>query len=231
MVQGDRKKKIERFYVEEAARFLSEEWQLTPHEAPDFLVECSGQQFGLEITEVHIGPKTKSGGSDERRIESTNHDWLMGIRTEFAKHSASELRLRYNGPQSDITKQHILSALIAEDFDRKPILHRLEKSLGQSKFWATKVDYPSDWQFLRDKIGWVAQDGKYLNDAIAAKACKLAAYRKVCGDVRLLVIANRRVNSGKLKLEENFMPDLCGFNMVYFLSHPEGITLFSSLSC
>jgi hypothetical protein len=58
--------------------------------------------------------------------------------------------------------------------------------------------------------------------AIAKKAGELTRYRSAAGDdVRLLLVANRINNSGKLELEAGAQFDFHGFNAVYLFPYPE----------
>ena len=43
---------------------------------------------------------------------------------------------------------------------------------------------------------------------------------------RLLVIADRTKNSGKLTIDDEFVPTLHGFDGVYFLSYPINVKFF-----
>jgi hypothetical protein len=63
---------------------------------------------------------------------------------------------------------------------------------------------------------------------IEKKSEKLPRYKECSGldDIRLLVVANRIMNSGKLSLEECPALDLRGFQVVYFLSYPESVKVF-----
>jgi hypothetical protein len=57
-------KKRERFFAEEAARLLGEAWDLgADREHPDFLVTEGSKKFGLEITQLFVGPQGGDGSS------------------------------------------------------------------------------------------------------------------------------------------------------------------------
>ena len=59
------------------------------------------------------------------------------------------------------------------------------------------------------------------------KSKRLTSYKEAAGeDVRLLLVANRILNSGKSKLVEKTTIDTRGFHVVYFLSYPESVTVF-----
>jgi hypothetical protein len=81
-----------------------------------------------------------------------------------------------------------------------------------------------NWYSVNDRVGFVDRNpNAIIKAAIAKKAQELAIYQKVAGaDVRLLLVADRIHNSGKLIVdgtESNF--NLHGFSAVYFFPHPE----------
>ena len=218
------KKQIERHFVEEAARLLGQKWQLESREEPDFMITSSSQEFALEVTQVFIGKTTKKGSQD-RSAESKKADWLSAIRVEYAKHSAAALSLKYLGAATDSAGVEILKRLLAEQFDDKPILHQIEKSVADGKLWVTK-GFRADWIFVADGVGWVSGDAEYVQQAILKKSANLQKYRAASHDVRLLVIADRTKNSGKLTIDDEFVPTLHGFDGVYFLSYPINVKFF-----
>ena len=188
------------------------------------MVTSSSQEFALEVTQVFIGKTTKRG-SQERKSESARVDWLSAIRAEYAKHSSVALTLKYLGAATDAAGADILEMLLAEQFDDKPVLHQIEKRVTDGKLWATKA-LRADWVFVRDGVGWVSCDGEYVQQAILKKSANLQRYRVASDDVRLLVVADRTKNSGKLIIDGSFAPDLHGFNGVYFFSYPTNIECF-----
>jgi hypothetical protein len=64
--------------------------------------------------------------------------------------------------------------------------------------------------------------------AIEIKSKKLPGYKQCSGldDIRLLIVANRIFNSGKLVLMKPAALDTRGFHVVYFFSYPESVTVF-----
>lgn len=218
------KKDVERYHAVQVARKLGEEWTLKDHEAPDFLVTSRHSKFGLEVTECHVGPKGK-GGSQRRAQESANQKWLAGIRAEVGLHCSAQLHLRYNGERSSRAREEILNAILLAHFDQRDDFDEVRHRFSGGSLWVYRSPFPA-WTYLNDRVGWVSRDGSYLQREIEAKAKKLESYRKACPDVRLLVVADRIYNSGKLELADDFSPDLCGFNAVYFVSYPMSVTPF-----
>lgn len=216
--QSDIQKCRELQFVECAARLLGQNWQAQPHERPDFIVSCDDASFAMEVTEIHLGPKNRKG-SEKKKAEAANSKWLKSIRTEFDPNSEIPLNLKFLGSATDAARQSILTALRSEHFDQRPILHRLVTKFSEGKLWVTK-EFHQNWGFLNDEAGWVSQDCTYLQEAISKKSSKINAYRIIHPDVRLLVVAERKFNSGKIFLENDSRVDLMGFNAVYFLSYP-----------
>ena len=218
------KKQTESYFVEEAAKLLGQNWQLVGREEPDFIVTCDSHEFALEVTQVFVGKTTKKGSQD-RRAESNRADWLDAIRAEYAKHSTADLSLKYLGAATDAAGTDILKMLLAEQFDDKSTLHQLEKRVADGKLWATKALRP-EWTFMSDGVGWVSRDGAMIQQAIQKKSVNLPKYSLANRDVRLLVVADRLKNSGKLTVDESFTPALHGFKGVYFLSYPDSVACF-----
>ena len=87
----------------------------------------------------------------------------------------------------------------------------------------------ANWFSVNDRAGSVDPNPvDRITKAIEDKAKKLPRYKECTGldDIRLLVVANRIMNSGKLSLEECPELDFRGFQVVYFLSYPAPVTVF-----
>src|SRR4051794_20234115 len=80
----------------QASLKLGEDWKLTAREAPDFLVRTATGEFGLEISQCHIGLQGRKG-SVARENESANHRWLEGIRADYERQAGIRLHLRFLG--------------------------------------------------------------------------------------------------------------------------------------
>lgn len=172
----------------------------------------------MEVTECHIGTKSKTG-SKLRSAERSNEKWLDGIRQEFASHISAQIHVRFLGKATATSRRSLLDALRASNFEERPDFVHVHMRIKGGQFWAFKCPCPS-WVFMEDRVGWVSSDASYLQREMDAKANNLARYREACLSVRLLVVADRIFNSGKLEIENGFAPDLRGFEAVYFsLTH------------
>ena len=124
------------------------------------------------------------------------------------------------------TMESLHELLIKHDFDSMKITENIKFDLiGSAKASVTKASR-NDWYLTNDRIGWVNHDPlKFINNRIAEKARKLDEYKNNVGpDVRLLLFANCKNISGKIRFREQsdqLKIDTRGFNTVYFLSYPD----------
>ncbi len=88
--------------------------------------------------------------------------------------------------------------------------------------------FRAEWYSVNDRVGWVNCDPiQRIADAVEKKSKKLPAYKEEVGlDIRILLVADRINNSGKLMLKERPALDLRGFRVVYFFSSPECVIVF-----
>ena len=196
-------------------------WLITEADppAPDFIVTSSDGDFGLEVTHAHIDASYDRSGSPLRRIEAANRRWLSKILEEFEKQSDSVLELKFLGTKTPKNRDFITRVLREENFDLKPVGHRVEAKADGASVWAMKA-FISNGTFLTDSVGWVGQDPAPFMLAVESKVANLTQYRYAVSDVRLLVVANRRMNSGKVAAVEAKSVPLCGFDRVYLFSVP-----------
>jgi hypothetical protein len=80
---------------------------------------------------------------------------------------------------------------------------------------------------VNNRVGFVDRNPrKIIADAIETKARELPRYKDAAGpDIRLLLVADRIYNSGKLILEERVAFDFHGFQAVYFFPYPESVAI------
>ena len=221
-------KEHERFFVEEAAKNLGQDWSLSPdRESPDFLVTEGTQKFGLEVSEVFMGPEG-SGGAAMKEKESKTQKALDALRIKYEETTNIPLRVRFLGDMSADQMAAVVPALVAEDFASKPILHHVKIKLGDGISVHVTKAFRAEWYSVNDRIGWVNCDPiQRIADAVEKKSKKLPAYREEVGlDIRILLVADRINNSGKLLLKERPPLDLRGFRVVYFYSYPECVIVF-----
>ena len=222
-------KKRERFYVEEAAKLLGKAWSLADGKNSDFLVTEGTQQFGLEVTQIFTGPQSRAG-SAIKEIESNIQRSVDAHRRKFEKITNTPLAVKLLGDMRPDNMATVVRALVAENLASKPIGHHVVIDAAEGlRAYVTRT-FRADWFSVNDRVGWVNRNPTTrIADAIKIKSKKLPRYRETAGrDIRLLIVADRIYNSGKLMLEARPMLNLRGFQVVYFFSYPESITVFDS---
>ena len=222
------KKEHERVFVEETAKRLGTTWSLSrDRERPDFLVTEGTQKFGLEVSEVFIGPQSPAGAAKKEK-ESKTQKAVDALRSEYEEITNIPLRVQLVGDMCAKNMAKVVWALVAENFASKPICHHAEINLGDGFSVHVTKAFCAEWFSVNDRVGWVDCDPiKRIADAVEKKSKKLPAYREEVGpDVRLLLVADRIYNSGKLMLKEQPALELRGFRIVYFFSYPECVIVF-----
>ena len=120
----------------------------------------------------------------------------------------------------------VIPALVAEDFASKPLGHHVVIDVtNRLRVFATKA-IRADWFSVNDRVGWANSNPTTLiADLIKMKSEKLPNMEAAGPDMRLLIVADRTYNSGKLMLEECPLLNLRGFLAVYFFSYPKSVTV------
>ncbi|MEX0921411.1 MAG: hypothetical protein WDZ84_01430 [Rhodovibrionaceae bacterium] len=227
------KKQGERFFVEKAAELLGKRWSLGPdRETPDFVVTEGEQQFGLEVCEIFTGAQTNAGSHMKRR-ESDTQRAVNALRREYELKRSFPLIVKFVGDMCEENVAVVLPALDALNLSTKPFGHHdvIDVDEGETRLrvHVTRA-LKADWFSVNDRVGWVDRNPiDRIVEEIKKKSDKLPRYRKCVGsnDIRLLIVANRIMNSGKLSLQEFSAFDVRGFHIVYFLSYPQSITILN----
>ncbi len=162
-------------------------------------------------------------------LESNTHKRIESLRRSYEATHAVPLRVQFVGVFSDATLANVVDQLIAADFPTKPVAEKvvLDEKKGL-RVHAMKTLRP-EWYNVMDRVGWVDRKPEQkIADTIKAKVQELPRYKSAAGaDVRLLIVADRIQNSGKLTLEDEAIFDFQGFQAVYFYSRPECVTILS----
>lgn len=221
-------KSEERFYVERAAEMLDVLWTVgEDRECPDYVVTEGDHQFGLEVSELFIGHEGKKG-ADKKAKESIHQKKIDCYREMYATEKDIPLFIRILGTVNDENMEELLLQLFQHDFESMcPGDQIVFQPNDQFKAYVTKALRP--WWFrVDDRVGTVnVNPMPIIQKRVAMKSARLTKYQEAIGeDVRLLLVANRIMNSGKLKLVEKSTIDTRGFQAVYFLSYPENVTVF-----
>jgi hypothetical protein len=221
------KKVLERSYVEEVARLLGAEWRVSDdREHPDFVVAEGSREFGLEVTQIFTGPSSRAG-SLMKKAEADRQAQIETARRDYEAIHRVPLSVRIDGYICEENLAGLVEALVATDFPSQPVGRAIvPEGVKGLRVRAMKANFP-DWKSWEDSRGWVDRNPEpKIADRIEEKAQELPRYKSAVGpDVRLLIVADRFKNSGKLRLEDGTAFDLQGFQMVYFYSRPESVTV------
>ncbi len=223
------KKRHERFLVEQAANRLGRAWYIDPEnrENPDFLVTEGDHHFGLEVHEIFTGKQDESGSS-MKKLESRKQKSIDELRIKYEAATAITLMVQFVGSKDTENLATVVPALLAEDLASKALGYYCRIDLnGDLRLHVTKA-LRADWYSVDDRVGLVNLNPMpHIVDAVEKKSQRLAEYSRAAGsDIRLLVVADRISNNGKLKLAEKSPLDTKGFRAVYFFSYPESVTEF-----
>jgi hypothetical protein len=231
-------KRQERIFAEDAARLLREPWNLgDDREHPDFIAVENGRQFGLEVTQIFIGPQGDAGSlfkANESKIQRI----VNRLQSQYEAMENIPLTVKFVGNMDADNLATVIPALLAEKLSSKPIRYHFvhdttvkHPARPRLRVHVTRALHP-DWYSVNDRVGFVDRNPHgIIANAIAKKASQLPRYKQVAGgDIRLLLVANQMQNSGKLTLEGGAQFDLRGFSAVYLFPYPEDVVVLEDAS-
>jgi hypothetical protein len=161
--------------------------------------------------------------------ESTAQRAVNALRLEYEAIANIPLSVKFVGDMSAANMATVVPALVAENLPSKPIAHHfvLDSSTGL-RVHVTKAFRP-DWYSVNDRVGWVDRNPQnVIANAIEKKSKELTRHKGATGpDIRLLLVADRILNSGKLLLQEGPAFDFHGFRAVYFFPYPEAAIILN----
>jgi hypothetical protein len=221
-------KKRERFYAEEAARSLGKNWDLgMDRECPDFVVSDGSQEFGLELTQIFVGPQDGNGSSKKAAEAKAEHK-LDELRRQYEAVEHIPLNVDLVGTMDTENMASVIPALLAQDLPSKPVGFRFvhDTSIANPTHARLRVHVTKGlrpiWRSMNERSGFVDHHPHgIIASAIAKKAADLWRYQQVAGsDVRLMLVADRTSSSGKLTLLKDVGFEFCGFSAVYLFPYP-----------
>ena len=231
MTPNEPKKRRERFYVEEAGKLLAKAWDIEDHERPDFIVIENGQKFGLEVCQIFEGAGDRKG-SRLRKNEAEKQRAIDAHRQEYEEIENTPLVVKLAGNMCDENMKKVVPMLLEMNLSNKPIQYQENFTVeiepwgpAPLQIYVTRA-FRSRWYSIDDGVLWVDRDPiDSIDKAVQEKSEKLISYKQSSGleDVRLLVVADRIKNSGKLALVEKTELNTRGFRIVYFFSYPESV--------
>lgn len=217
---------LELRYATKACEKLDMLWEITPSpneiDWPDLLVTEDGYRFGLEVREIF--PDESFKGSKKRRDEASNVRVITEISEKYYALSEVPIRVKFIGSVSDqelIVNKLVSASSTLKDSEQVRLELAPECVLYITKLHLSFKNY-NRWVYVSDQVGWVSNlDAGFIQEKIDEKSAKLVKYIKNINDVRLLLVCNRELNSGKFVCSPEGLINLAGFKEVYFLSYPE----------
>jgi hypothetical protein len=217
----------ERIYAESAAKLLGVDWIFGEIAEPlDFEVRSGHDVFGLEVRQIFVGGEADFG-SPSRRAENENQSYVRDIASRYYSQGGRPVSVKFLGPISD----HQLEALVERMVREAPAspfeYHTI--SVGAIKIFITaqpkELGNCQHWVCIDDHVGWVREaTNDDLQYAVDCKRDKLPLYLAKYSTIDLLLVADRTVNSGRMRSAVSFSVQNPGFRAIYFLSYPETIT-------
>ncbi len=218
---------------------MGKNWDLGDdnREHPDFVVTEFDQRFGLEVTQIFVG-RQDDAGSALKASESRAQRAIWAIQREYEAIENIPLIVKFVGNMEPDNLATVVPALLAQDFSsRSTCYYFVHDTTITYPFRAplrvhiTKALRPN-WYSVNDRVGFVDRNPQgIIADAIIEKANELSRYKEAAGDdVRLLLVADRTSNSGKLMLDEGAQFDLHGFKVVYLFPYPEKVIVLRTQS-
>jgi len=225
-----RSKKLERHYVEFCSRALGAPWAIVDiGEAPDFLIDENGHTFGLEVTQAFMDTGQEDGaGSGVRQREGVALRSLDRIRREFEERTGITISVTLMKRPRIAEEREIIEQLVALGLQDQPLWTAAQFPRPDApRNIARRTNHPV-WRIVADSAGWVDQRGHVQLQRCIEKKSPSAKVYKGATDLRLLVVADAMLNSGKLTVPDGIAIELMSFTHVYFAAYPKGVTAFSA---
>ena len=180
------------------------------------------------MCEIFQGPK-KDAGSVRKKAESDRQAAICALQLQYEAIENIPLIARFLGDMRDDIIAKVIPRLLSENFAAKPVSYQVDFDIDTTigaklKVYVTKA-LRADWFSVNDRVGWVDQNPMLaISEMVESKSKKLPDYISAAGpDMRLLLVANRIHNSGKMTLENREVIDKHGFKVIYFYSCPHDI--------
>lgn len=223
---SESQKTLELVYGQKLAELLGETWNVSasPNETewPDLLVNSQSHSFGIEVREIFLDESDK--GARKRASETSHAKTLHAIAKSYYQDSEISIKVNILGCIKD--REKILNTLQQHTKEIKDFEQiRVEAYSGcvlYIRVLPAQLGQYTRWNYVTDQVGWASKlEPELLEEKIIEKSDKLYKYRKHIEDVRLLLVCNPILNSGKMEYIKSKTIKSHGFNEVYFLSYPE----------
>jgi hypothetical protein len=170
-----------------------------------------------------------------KAAEANTQRTLNKLQRHYESIESVPLIVKFVGNMDADSMATVIPALLAQDLPLKPVGYQFvhdttiaHPTRARLRVHVTKGHRPN-WFSVNDRAGFVHRNPHgIITAAIAKKAADLPRYQNVAGqDVRLLLVANRTNNSGKLTLETDARFYFCGFSEVYLFPYPESVVILN----
>jgi hypothetical protein len=217
----DKQKNEELHFANQLACHLDDIWclEVPPDERewPDLVVSTKSESFGLEVSKVF---KESTGGRFSlKQQEAFALNKISELNSEYNQKSEIPIQVSFHG---NVESPNIVSKLIGfteqigideyKCFDEYPdftvYIWRLPEGAKGGH-----------WRYVPNHVGSVEDADTYtLEEVVKRKSENLSKYTTHVDSCRLLLVADRYYNSGKLNFEKVDELACHGFSHVYLLS-------------
>src|SRR5882672_6856874 len=154
-------KREERFFAEEAARLLSRAWDLgIDREHPDFVVTEGKEQFGLEVSQIFVGPQG-GHGSSLKAAEANIQRIVNKLQRLYENIESVPLIVKFVGNMDADNLATVVPALLAQDLPSRPVGYQFvhdttvaHPTRARLRVHITRGSRPN-WFSVNDRAGFV----------------------------------------------------------------------------
>lgn len=218
-------------YAQKASELLNEFWSIeeSPDEVhwPDLMISNEESKFGLEVRNIFKDEGTS--GSYMKEIESIRINRLKALSILYYSQSVIPISLKIRG---DIQKNEISEVvefiqskveIIKELEQYESVVPNVEVKIYIRRLPEELAGY-NRWQNISDYVGWVSKlTPDVIERAIKAKESKIDKYSKNIKEIKLLLVLNRTLNSGRAELPIEMEAIVTNFSEIFILLYPEKI--------
>ncbi|MGE4318136.1 MAG: hypothetical protein AB7E96_04435 [Deferribacterales bacterium] len=231
-----KQKNFELYYAEQTSIQLNENWMicgnLDEENLPDLTIKVSEEKFfGLEVRFAFIDEGERyQNASALKRNESETTKLINQLAEMYYERNEIPINVKIYGELSKDLIDEIVEKLVNHNIS-KPY-DRVEVMWGKIKLYICRIPDVfagyRRWMSLSDCCGWVRNiDTSYIQKIIDDKNKKYFKYSSnnhYNGDVRLLIVFNKVLNSGKANITDDLSKlNKYQFNKVYILLHTDKV--------
>ncbi len=240
----DVKKRIERFHLNRLLPALGVETaEVTQDERPDFIVDYGTRRVAVEVTQLFrdSGPH----GSATYRDEKRRMDLMSGLASSHYSSGGAPTHVKVLLPLGHTPDRSAFTQLHPSASDIRTILAEL-KSVSWSgtlvtyeraielecrriaKLWIQPLPPSSGeydrWPCIGDSAGWRSTlNSELVQSCIDNKSGLISECRARCSEVVLLLVINKTLASGIVRIDPTFEAHSRGFDAIYVDPFPEQV--------